>query len=259
MARVTAKMGLRVWDQLGDQYDHAQLADNLVKIDYHDHTPGRGVRIPTDGIADGAVTPDKLSNDVAVAAFMPTGVVIPYAGLTTQPAPNGFLFADGGLYDGTLDEYFELWTVIGTTYGGTGQASFKVPELCYNVAATRGVGRVPVGKRESGIASTLGGVGGVVEVTLTGAQSGVNGNGGTDTDGAHSHNVQMTRAGTPDSSGGETPHIFGADTDLVSWFESIPQQTGTDGGHGHSLAPRNADSPHDNMPPYQAVNYIIKL
>lgn len=61
MALTTPKMGLSVWNQQSDQYDHSQLADNFSKIDFHDHTPGRGMTIPTEGIADGAITADKLA------------------------------------------------------------------------------------------------------------------------------------------------------------------------------------------------------
>lgn len=61
MAFTTAKMGLRVWNLLTDLYDHTQLADNWAKLDYHDHSPGKGVQIPTEGLADGAVTGPKLA------------------------------------------------------------------------------------------------------------------------------------------------------------------------------------------------------
>lgn len=61
MALVSPKMSLRVWDQFSDPYSHDQLADNWSKVDLHDHTPGRGVQIPTEGIADGAVTGAKLA------------------------------------------------------------------------------------------------------------------------------------------------------------------------------------------------------
>jgi hypothetical protein len=61
MAFTTAKMGLTVWNLLTDLYDHTQLANNWAKVDYHDHSPGKGVQIPTDGLADGAVTGSKLA------------------------------------------------------------------------------------------------------------------------------------------------------------------------------------------------------
>lgn len=66
MGYTSTKIGLRVWDQLGDRYDHQQLADNFNKIDFHDHTIGRGVQIPTEGLADGAVTSAKLDPSVAL-------------------------------------------------------------------------------------------------------------------------------------------------------------------------------------------------
>jgi hypothetical protein len=64
MAFTSAKMSLRVWNLLTDLYDHAQLADNWAKIDYHDHSPGKGVQVPTEGLADGAVTSPKLASTV---------------------------------------------------------------------------------------------------------------------------------------------------------------------------------------------------
>lgn len=55
-------MGLRVWNLLTDPYDHDQLADNWAKVDFHDHTPGRGTQIPTEGLFNGAVTTAKIAD-----------------------------------------------------------------------------------------------------------------------------------------------------------------------------------------------------
>lgn len=68
MAFTSTKMGLRIWNLLTDLYDHAQLADNWTKVDYHDHSPGKGVQVPTEGLADAAVTGTKLA-----AAVDPSG------------------------------------------------------------------------------------------------------------------------------------------------------------------------------------------
>jgi hypothetical protein len=54
-------MGLKIWNNLTDPYDHAQLADNWAKVAVHDHSGNKGVQIPTAGIADGAITTPKLS------------------------------------------------------------------------------------------------------------------------------------------------------------------------------------------------------
>jgi hypothetical protein len=69
MAFTSPKLGLRVWNLLTDLYDHTQLADNWAKVDYHDHSPGKGVQIPTEGLADGSVTALKLAADTNPAGL----------------------------------------------------------------------------------------------------------------------------------------------------------------------------------------------
>lgn len=56
MTFVSSNMGLTVWDLGTDAYDHSQLANNLVAIDTHDHSTGKGVRLSTGSIANNAVT-----------------------------------------------------------------------------------------------------------------------------------------------------------------------------------------------------------
>jgi hypothetical protein len=63
MAFTTPEMSLRVWNLLTDPFDHDQLADNWAKVDQHDHTPGRGVQIPTAGLFDQSVTYNKISRN----------------------------------------------------------------------------------------------------------------------------------------------------------------------------------------------------
>lgn len=52
MPFMTPNIGLEAWDQGTDDFDHAQLANNWVAIDNHDHTPGRGLRITSPAIED---------------------------------------------------------------------------------------------------------------------------------------------------------------------------------------------------------------
>jgi hypothetical protein len=54
-------MGLTAWDLGADPYDHAQLATNFAQIDLHDHTTGKGLQIPTAGIANNAITTGKIA------------------------------------------------------------------------------------------------------------------------------------------------------------------------------------------------------
>jgi hypothetical protein len=62
--RTSAKMGLRVWNLLLDPYDHEQLADNWAKVDAHDHSPGRGVLIPTEAIAFEAISFPLIASSI---------------------------------------------------------------------------------------------------------------------------------------------------------------------------------------------------
>jgi hypothetical protein len=72
---VTPNMGLTKWDQTVDKYDHNQLATNFNLIDLHDHTPGKGVRIPTNGIQDGAITTAKLADGSVTSIKLANGAV----------------------------------------------------------------------------------------------------------------------------------------------------------------------------------------
>lgn len=58
----TSNMGLTAWDDLDDSYVHTELANNFIVIDGHDHTPTKGLQIPSGGLADNAVTTAKITN-----------------------------------------------------------------------------------------------------------------------------------------------------------------------------------------------------
>jgi len=62
--RTSPKLGLRIWNLLLDPYDHEQLADNWAKVDAHDHSEGRGVLIPTEGIALQAINFGLIASSV---------------------------------------------------------------------------------------------------------------------------------------------------------------------------------------------------
>lgn len=80
----TPNLGLKVWNLSTDSYNSGQLADNWSRVDEHDHTSGKGKRITTAAIADGAVTPAKLSSDV----------VPPDASVTTAKIIDGAVTTD---------------------------------------------------------------------------------------------------------------------------------------------------------------------
>lgn len=55
-------MGLTSWDQPTDNYNYAQLAGNWQIVDFHDHSPGRGVQIPAGGLGAGSVVSSNIAN-----------------------------------------------------------------------------------------------------------------------------------------------------------------------------------------------------
>jgi hypothetical protein len=62
MAVTTPNLGLRKWDQQADPFSYTELANNWSLIDVHDHTTGKGVQVPTNGLVNAAVTNSKLAN-----------------------------------------------------------------------------------------------------------------------------------------------------------------------------------------------------
>lgn len=66
MAFLSKWLGLHIWNSLSDPFDSAQLARNFSKLDQHDHAPGRGVQIPTEGVKDGAITNAKLASAITL-------------------------------------------------------------------------------------------------------------------------------------------------------------------------------------------------
>src|SRR5918999_1311119 len=73
-------------------------------------------------------------------------------------APAGWVFCNGQSLP--ISEHETLFTLIGTTYGGDGQETFRVPDLR---------GRLPIhaGTGSSGTTYALGEAAGVESVTLT--------------------------------------------------------------------------------------------
>lgn len=62
--RTGAKIGLVFWDQISDNYNYQQLANNWALLEYHDHTPGRGVPVGPGGLATGAVLAASIASGV---------------------------------------------------------------------------------------------------------------------------------------------------------------------------------------------------
>jgi hypothetical protein len=65
MPQNLVEMDLDIWNLGSDHFNYAELFANFQKINGHDHTTGKGLQVPTGGIANLAITAAKLA-DLAV-------------------------------------------------------------------------------------------------------------------------------------------------------------------------------------------------
>jgi len=159
----------------------------------------------------------------------------PYVGEIRQFAGNfapvGWLFCDGSLQQ--IAEYDVLFNLIGTTYGGDGQQTFAMPSL---------QGRVPIHMGTGGGSTyVLGQSGGNENVTLLTQQLP-----------AHSHIASANSAtGTADTPTNNfwAASISGAYIASPGNINLNPSAVSLVGGN----------QSHENMIPFQAVNYIISM
>jgi len=142
-------------------------------------------------------------------------------------AIQGYAFCDGTLV--SIDQNEALYNLIGTTYGGDGQMTFGLPDLR---------GRLPV---HQGNGFQLGQSSGTETVTLNTAQ-------------LPSHN----HAAVADSNTGSTGNPQG---NIVAGSTLTPYNTTAAASQmgGNSIGNTGGNQPHDNVMPYQCVNYIIAL
>lgn len=161
-------------------------------------------------------------------AKLPAGTITMFAGST---APTGWLICDGRSVSSA--DYPELYAVIGTTYGGYG-TNFQLPDLR---------GRFPVGKN-SGTFSALGGKGGEEKHTLTIAEMP-----------AHQH-AGNDRAWHDKQKKNGQQWFVGLNHDGGSWMSNAANDglTNQDTATGTT----GSGQPHNILPPYVVINYIIK-
>ncbi len=150
-------------------------------------------------------------------------------------APLNWGFCNGQILD--IQAYDQLFSIIGTTYGGDGIQNFALPDFR---------GRIPVHLGTGPGLSTYG-IGvkrGSESVTLT-----------TQNIPAHNHrfNVSTLSASTNDPQdnviGNTTYEIYKANPD-PDQFASM---------HPSSIAPTGQSQSHTNMQPYLCVSFIICL
>lgn len=161
--------------------------------------------------------------------------------------PAGWLLCNG--VPVSRATYPALFAAIGTTYGaGDGSTTFNVPDLC---------GRVPVGVDGSAGRLTanraLGEAGGVEKYLLKGVEAAQKSVSTGTTNISHSHGYPTQNTGNY----GNYAPPGGATSLLIR--NTIPWTTdASDPAHAHAISGSDASLPHQNMPPYQVVNWLIK-
>ena len=139
-------------------------------------------------------------------------------------APVGWLFCQGQLLP--ISQYDVLFNLIGTTYGGDGQETFALPNLASRFPVHQGSGYV------------LGQTGGTESVTLNTNQLPV-----------HTHAGLASKTSNSPSPNG----AFWGTYINASWSSTAPATPMAN----NALNLAGGSQPHDNMSPYQVINFIL--
>ncbi len=190
---------------------------------------------------------DEITTATA-SSGLPPGVVLPYGGAA---APTNFLLCNGASHNSIASpQLAPLYATIGLTYGGSGPADFRVPDLR---------GRAPVGVG-LGSFGWLGQHLGAETHNLTGAETGPHTHtatvtGSTDAVGNHNHGISWRSA-----EGG------GGDNEIESWDGSQQGVTGPGGAHSHTITGAavtvnsgGSGAAHNNIQPSIGLNFIISI
>ncbi len=141
-------------------------------------------------------------------------------------APAGWMTCEGQILP--IAENDVLFTLIGTTYGGDGQTTFALPDLR---------GRIPMHQGTT----ILGASSGTETVTLTTNQIPI-----------HTHTALAGASVGHLSEPGNAVPAAHRDFAVFDASTNVPMAP-------TSLAAAGGNQPHDNMPPYLCVTFIISL
>lgn len=149
-------------------------------------------------------------------------------------APKGWAFCDGRLLP--ISQNTALFSLLGTAYGGDGKSSFALPDLR---------GRMPMhpGQGPGLSPRDLGESGGVETVTLQASEIP-----------AHNH---LAQAGTP-----ADPAVASPADAVLGTAPTRPYIAPASNTSAVTMAPPQAaggSQPHNNLPPYLVMNFIIAL
>ena len=144
-------------------------------------------------------------------------------------APVGYNLCDGSLQ--AISNLDTLFTLIGTTYGGDGQATFALPDLR---------GRVPV---HQGAGFVIGQPGGLETVTLLNQQM-------------PTHNHQLLAATSDAASNTPTGNLTAGGKTQSIYLDAGAVDTAMNPG---MIGQVGNNQPHENMQPFLVMNWVISL
>ena len=142
-------------------------------------------------------------------------------------APRGWAFCEGQQLP--ISENDQLFSLIGTTYGGDGNTTFALPDLR---------GRVAIDQDQQ---FAIGALGGQETVVLSPPQIA-----------AHSHSVAAAGAEANRTSPAGALWAGGSN----SYSPAHPDQVMS---HNGTILPNGGGQPHQNMMPFLTINFIIAL
>jgi microcystin-dependent protein len=151
-------------------------------------------------------------------------------------APQGWAFCDGQLLP--VSQNRALFSVIGTTYGGDGGKNFALPDL-------RGASPLATGAVFGLTPRVIGSTGGSASVTLVESELP-----------QHNHTASAaTGAGTTSSPAGAVWAVPRAGRAAEAAYDATPSTQLSP----QALSDAGADQPHNNLPPYGVVAFLIAL
>jgi microcystin-dependent protein len=150
-------------------------------------------------------------------------------------APRGWALCNGQLL--SISQNTALFSLLGTTYGGNGQTTFGLPDLRSRVPLHQGQG--------PGLSNrTLGEQSGQEAVTLTTAQLP-----------AHTHPAQCSSLNG--NSNSPTGRVWSKDAGVQSATYTGNAPNGAMAAN--AIGPAGNGQPHENMPPFLTVNFVIAV